>query len=333
MAHAGPAERPTDGRGDPRSVDRGARHGMTVAEVARHLGVTSATLRSWHRRYGLGPAAHAGGQHRAYTAVDVARLEVMRAAMLRGVPTGEAARQARAATPAPAPLAASWSPTADPAPDPVGSAERVRELRRAALALDPAAAHVVLTEAVTALGAARTWDEVARPVLTGVADGWERTGDGVEVEHMLSTSVSRAFHAAVDRAGPPRAGRPVLLAAVPGEEHHLPLGALAAVLAERGVGTRVLGPSLPEPSLRAAVHRTGPAAVFLWAQAPGPHLAELLADPPRIRPRPLWSVGGPGWVGQDLPAAVSWCGSLAEASAVVERSAAAVPRSSGVAGR
>ena len=46
---------------------------LTVAAVARRLGVAPATLRTWDRRYGLGPSAHAAGSHRRYTADDVDR--------------------------------------------------------------------------------------------------------------------------------------------------------------------------------------------------------------------------------------------------------------------
>ena len=37
---------------------------LPVAAVARRLGVAPATLRTWDRRYGLGPSVHAPGAHR-----------------------------------------------------------------------------------------------------------------------------------------------------------------------------------------------------------------------------------------------------------------------------
>ncbi|MET9157860.1 MerR family transcriptional regulator, partial [Streptomyces parvulus] len=51
--------------------------GLTTGEVARRLGVAPTTVRSWDRRYGLGPAAHTGGRHRRWTGGDLARLERM----------------------------------------------------------------------------------------------------------------------------------------------------------------------------------------------------------------------------------------------------------------
>jgi transposase-like protein len=72
---------------------------LTVAAVARRLGVAPATLRTWDRRYGLGPSAHAAGSHRRYTADDVARLLVMRGLTLDGVAPSEAANGAAASSP------------------------------------------------------------------------------------------------------------------------------------------------------------------------------------------------------------------------------------------
>ncbi len=67
---------------------------LTVAAVARRLGVAPSTLRTWDRRYGLGPSEHTAGSHRRYTGSDLARLVVMRRLILEGVPSAEAARLA-----------------------------------------------------------------------------------------------------------------------------------------------------------------------------------------------------------------------------------------------
>jgi MerR family transcriptional regulator, light-induced transcriptional regulator len=48
--------------------------GLTAGEAARQLGVAVTTLRSWHRRYGLGPTRHERGRHRRYGADDLTRL-------------------------------------------------------------------------------------------------------------------------------------------------------------------------------------------------------------------------------------------------------------------
>ncbi|MFE6840707.1 MerR family transcriptional regulator, partial [Streptomyces sp. NPDC057705] len=72
-------------------------HGITTGAVARHLGVSPTTLRSWDQRYGIGPAAHEGGRHRRWTPGDIAMLEEMCRLTASGVPPAEAARAARGA--------------------------------------------------------------------------------------------------------------------------------------------------------------------------------------------------------------------------------------------
>lgn len=72
--------------------------GLTTGALARRLGVSPTTLRSWDRRYGLGPATRADGRHRRWTPDDVAVLEAMCRLTSSGVPPAEAARAARGAT-------------------------------------------------------------------------------------------------------------------------------------------------------------------------------------------------------------------------------------------
>ena len=67
---------------------------LPVASVARRLGVAPSTLRTWDRRYGLGPSRHTDGRHRRYGSSDIGRLELMQRALLSGASTAEAARYA-----------------------------------------------------------------------------------------------------------------------------------------------------------------------------------------------------------------------------------------------
>ncbi len=69
---------------------------LTVSAVARRMGVAPPTLRTWDRRYGLGPSGHTAGAHRRYTSGDVARLLVMRRLTLEGVSPADAAKIAKA---------------------------------------------------------------------------------------------------------------------------------------------------------------------------------------------------------------------------------------------
>ncbi|MFJ3336087.1 MerR family transcriptional regulator [Streptomyces sp. NPDC086766] len=69
--------------------------GVTTGFLARRLGVSPTTLRSWDRRYGLGPAARADGRHRRWSPDDVAMMQEMCRLTAAGVPPAEAARAAQ----------------------------------------------------------------------------------------------------------------------------------------------------------------------------------------------------------------------------------------------
>ena len=440
---------------------------LSVAAVARRLGVAPSTLRTWDRRYGLGPSSHQAGAHRRYTAADLERLVVMRRLTLEGIQPAEAARIAMAiqgahagqpsfpfrpaltarpastpsamppamppvmprawplagqvgirrppagpgvppgavglpiADPPPrtradavagrtipaaraaGPLASSitlirpvrgpsssdrppvaargrWGgsatpgssirpdspdlpaalnlpaelgvPGPQPAPDdavaghPVEPGGRcgggrvlalaegtpqARGLARAAMALDSPETWRILTEAIAAHGVLATWDRLAAPVLQAVGERWRATGEVVDVEHLFSETLVDVLRAVIVRHRPPRRPNPVLLACLEKEHHTLPLHALAAALAERGLGCRLLGGGMPPSSLVNAVRRTGPALVFLYAQLPVGDEA-VLGELPRQRPAPRLVVGGPGWRDRAGTGATRRVGSLAE---------------------
>ena len=70
--------------------------GLSAGEAARRRGVAAPTIRTWDRRYGLGPSYREPGRHRRYDEHDLARLELMRRLTVDGVAPAEAARIANA---------------------------------------------------------------------------------------------------------------------------------------------------------------------------------------------------------------------------------------------
>jgi hypothetical protein len=97
----------------------------------------------------------------------------------------------------------------------------------------------------------------------------------------------------------------VLLACSPDEQHTLPLEALAAALAERGVASRLLGARVPANALREALARTAPAAALIWAHSPAMADRDQIAVAAGARPRPaLVAACGPGWDPGSLPSGV-----------------------------
>lgn len=278
---------------------------LTVAAVARRLGVAASTLRSWERRYGLGPAGRPAGSRRRYTPSDVAVLTRMRRLTLEGVAPAEAARVALDAVPGP-------TPPPEPEFRAAGRfADRARGLGRAAVALDAAAVRELLGAAVAEHGVIATWEGVLAPALRALGDRWAATGLGVEVEHLLAEAAIGVFNGVL--AARPAPARAALLACADGERHSLPLHALAAALAERGAGCRLLGAALPPDALAAAVRRTGPAALLLYAHQPEHALPALLEAVPALRPRTAVLAGGAGWAPETLPEGVTYVHDLGEA--------------------
>jgi len=318
----------------------GSQPGYGIGALARRLGVAPATLRDWERRYGIGPGGRSAGGHRRYRPADIARIEHMRRLVLDGMPPGEAARAAlaseSAAGPAQGELAQGEPVQGEPAqgepaqgepargePDlpawgaggrslPLpGQLPQARGLARAALALDGPAIAGLLDRALESSGVVPTWERLAVPVLTAVGERTATSGTCIDVEHLLSTQLLAALAARVGRLAEPLNARTVLLACADDEQHSLPLYALAAALAERGVRTTMLGARTPPPALADAISRIGPAAAFVWSQTAATGDPAKLEGLARQRPPLRLFTAGPGWRG--TPPGGRAVGSLAEA--------------------
>ncbi len=292
--------------------------GLSVSAVARRLGVASATLRSWERRYGLSPSLRTPGAHRRYTESDLALLERMQSLMASGMHPGDAARAARVAGRADAsgPVGEQSEDLVAPGARPKSSAP-LRGLSRAAASMDTGAAAAVIRTCIEQNGVVWTWDEVIAPVLRSIGDKClpeEQGSANVDVEHHLSLVVLFELYRLCEVARPVNP-RPVLMAAARQEQHSLPVFALGAALAERQICSRILGGCIPDDALAAAVRRTGPVAVFIYAHAPA--TTDLAAAVPAIRPAPCVVVGGPGWSGVDLAEDVCYPQDLVQAVTVV----------------
>lgn len=291
---------------------------MTVASVARRLGVAPSTLRTWDRRYGLGPRDHSSGAHRRYCPEDVARLLVMRRLTLEGLSPAEAARIAasdslQTTMHTHRTLRDAAEPDDHAAPLDVDvTTPAARGLTRAAMALDFAEMSQMVRRALREEGLDRMWHQMVLPALTRIGERWRASGEGVEAEHALTQVVVSTLHA--ERPVPRHVvnSRPVLLACVEGEQHTLPLNVLEYVLAERGVVCRTLGQGMPRQALVDATRRIGPAAVFLFAQL-DTRDELLLAELPRQRPAPRIVLGGTGWRTCEVPAGMPQVNTLGDA--------------------
>ncbi|MET8649609.1 MerR family transcriptional regulator [Nocardia aurea] len=285
--------------------------GYTVRAVAERLGIPTATLRSWNRRYDIGPPQDRPGKHRLYSERDIALLGQMVALIRDGATPAGAAASVRGPLPV--------------------RGDRIT-LLDAAFALDATAVSGLLAVHVRDYGVIATWDELCRPAF---ADIITRQDDGegcIDVEHLLSWCITSIMHrtnpppekkaapstAVSDRAvshtavSDPAAAPSVLLACTSGETHALPLEVLRAALAERGVGARMLGADVPTTALTDAIARhDDPASVVLWSQQESTALTSAVRACANAGARIF--VGGPGWEEVILPETVHRVRSLTDA--------------------
>ena len=260
---------------------------LTVAAVARQIGVAPATLRTWDRRYGLGPSEHNDGEHRRYCPGDVARLMTMRRLIVAGVSPAEAAEQAKNFK--------GVIKVKKIVEEFEVREEVVDAIYKALQSFDRAFVEETLAHEIAEYGVEGAWSDVIVPTLFLIGQDWETEQKGIEVEHFFSEILKRTMHNQVVELKKPLNSRPVLLAAVGEELHSLPVYALAAALCARNIQTYVLGARTPLIALSAMVTRCAPPAIFLWAQLPKNAETKYWEDMPSIRPAPRIVVGGPGW--------------------------------------
>jgi len=239
---------------------------FTVAFVARRLGVAPATLRTWERRYGLTPSSRSQGGHRRYSDQDLARLNVMKRLLLSGVSPSQAAASALGVDPQDTCAVDECCQVAGEAKSTARA--MARTLHRVAVSLDAESAAAVVGDAINRRGVIWTWDNVVVPVLREVGEAWANTGEGIEVEHVLSEVISSQCAQVVAKHRLRKDVPNVLLASAPDDLHCLPLRAIAAALAETYVSTQMLGPRTPIQAVANAAERLGSPVILIWAQIP-----------------------------------------------------------------
>ena len=260
---------------------------LTVSAVARRLGVAPATLRTWDRRYGLGPSSHEAGEHRRYCATDLSKLMLMRRLISAGVMPADAAEQAKKAK-------------GRVSLEKIVREFEVREdvvagINKALQAFDIAFVEETLRNELDEHGVEMAWHEIIVPTLIEIGESWEESGQGIEIEHAFSETLKKVFRERSGECEAPVNGHPVLLAAVGEEQHSLPLHALQAQLCELGIKTHFLGARTPFEAVAATITRLAPPAVFLWALLPSNADPDFYRQLPMVRPAPRILLGGPGW--------------------------------------
>ena len=321
------------------ALPAGAAPTLKVAAVARRLGVAPATLRTWARRYDLGPSAHTAGAHRQYSLEDLDRLMVMRRMTLEGYSPAEAARVAlqtsRAADPGPAapdPAAeraagpGPGAPPTVPARSPAGpraeqalraTSPSVRSLARAAMALQAGECSRQLEAHMAVSGVLEAWTALARPVLAALADRVGAVAPGRSPGALLEAALMAALRGVADAEpveGPrvlvvrPCAPTTDLEAAAPsGSTGDLLSHVVAAALREEGVDSSVLPGAHPAERVAAVGEQVDASVVVVVSDVVVGERATVetgrLVDPDGARVLLAgrgWGTSGPAPVVADL---------------------------------
>jgi DNA-binding transcriptional MerR regulator len=261
--------------------------------AARITGLSPELLRAWERRHRVVEPVRTPGGTRRYSAADLERLRLVKAAVDAGHRVGQVAHLDRAALERIATGVAAGAPG------------RLEEILAALGRLDAAELQRLLSLQLSALGAARFAREIALPLVREVGDRWASGAIGIASEHLASAILRTLLGSALAPTAASRLGRRIVFATLPGERHEL--GLLMAALTSLGAGADpiYLGAELPIEDLLAAVRDTGAAALALSiVTSPGPETARSLRA---LRAGLAGSVqlwlGGAGAAALDLPEA------------------------------
>lgn len=258
----------------------------SIAAAARATGLTQHTLRAWERRFGFPVPHRLPSGHRRFTREQVERLKLIKHALLLG-------HRASAVVPLPVERVSALLPTL--AADAELHVQWCESLITQLKAFDLAAVTGALRHAAAALGVGAFLRQRLIPLLIEVGRQWELGQLDIRHEHLLSEIIEDELR--VLRVGLESGcrGRPLLLTALPGEQHGLPLHIVALAAAARGQRTRLLGLETPPDEIVEAAHAVDAQVVGITVSTPNASLgtvAEINRLHAALAPRTTVWVGG-----------------------------------------
>ncbi|MER6973022.1 MerR family transcriptional regulator [Nocardioides sp. NPDC000445] len=230
----------------------------TIKHAAQRVGITTATLRAWERRYGVIAPHRSESGYRLYGDHDVAVLRSMKQLVDQGWSAALAAAEAiRLDRAQPAHEIA-----AAPGDGASSSSDLVERLTTAASALDTTDLAATLDQ-VFALGGFETvMTDHVFPALEELGDAWADGRVSIAGEHLASNAVMRRLALAYEAAAAHGHGPRIALGTASNARHEIGLFAFAVAARRHGMDTDYLGADLPvedwlgvvdDPDLAAAV--------------------------------------------------------------------------------
>ena len=245
----------------------------SIGVVERDTGIGRDTLRVWERRYGFPEPVRNDKGERAYTEMQLRRLQRIRRLLDQGLRPGKLLPLSEAALDE---LEASLRPGPAQQPD-----ETVGALLDAIRSADTGQVEILLRRQYEKQGMEGFVLETVTPLLSTVGELWLGGELHVFQEHFLSEQLFRFLNAEIAGTQKPGGKPRVLLATLPGEEHTLGLLMVAAMLSSRGIAAINLGSEVPMDQIVRAVAQFHADIVGLTFSGAyqykhiRPHLAEL----------------------------------------------------------
>lgn len=229
----------------------------TIKHAAQQVGITTATLRAWERRYGVISPHRSEGGYRLYGEHDVAVLRSMKHLVDQGWSAALAAAETiRLDRERPAPSRGVPS-------TPVPSPDLADRMTNAAATLDTADLAATLDEVFALGGFEAAMTDRVFPALEKLGDAWADGRVTVAGEHLASNAVMRRLAVAYEAAAAYGHGPRIALGTAPGTRHEIGLLAFAVAARRHGLDTDYLGTDLPIDDWLAVVDEPTLAAVVL----------------------------------------------------------------------
>jgi methanogenic corrinoid protein MtbC1 len=238
-----------------------------IKAVIKETGLSPATLRAWERRYGLIKPDRSPGGHRLYSRQDIELIKWLVDRQNEGLSISRAVEM--------------WKtqpgvfPVESPPiklPEIVSStgesmlAELCSRWMQACLAFNDQAANLTLDQAFAIAAPETVCIEILDNGLKQIGQGWYSGSVSVQQEHFASSIAARRLDTLMAALPASGAGKTILVACPPGEEHDFILLLVTYLLRRKGWEVVYLGSNVPLEHLDATINITGPSLAISAAQ-------------------------------------------------------------------
>lgn len=257
----------------------------SIGHAADQVGISTATLRAWERRYAVVQPTRTDGDYRIYSADDIRVLRSMKELIDAGWSSRFAAQEALRRRSEPAGMLPEVA---------TDSGDLPSQFVAAAAALNSRQLEALL-DRMFSLGSYETAVTMYLfPALRALGDAWAAGRITVAGEHLASHAVGRRLASAFDAAASARGQARVLMGLPPGCHHELGLLAFAVAARRHGLDVDYLGADVPVPDWVTASAASTISAVALAIPAerdvgPATEVVEALS---REYPKLVIAAGG-----------------------------------------